>query len=106
MESEIAAAPTSRSTIELPNWRATSASRDGAGSVRSWLGPAASSRLAASASLRPLRSSTPSSAQTSAAGRACASSTVGGASAVDAAIDGPYDWLVAAWESRGSSTSR
>ena len=39
MASEIAAAPTSSSTIELPNWRAISASRDGAGSRRSSLGP-------------------------------------------------------------------
>jgi hypothetical protein len=57
---EIAAAPTSSSTIEFPNWRATSASRDGRGSRRSRLGPSRPSRRAASASPSPAVASTPS----------------------------------------------
>ena len=62
---EISAAAASSSTIELANWRATSASRDGAGSVRSRFGPLRPSRRAASASPRPVAGSTSSCSQTS-----------------------------------------
>ena len=51
--SEITAAPTSSRTIELTNWRATRASRDGGASRRSSFGPSDASRLAASARSGP-----------------------------------------------------
>ena len=65
----------SSSTIEFANWRASSVSRDGAGSVRGRFGPLRPSRRAASASPRPVAASTSSASQTSGAG--CAYAVLG-----------------------------